>query len=226
MNMKRLFKWFLRLFLLAVVLVVILLLSLDTVLRLYLEYQIHAQTGMETKIGKFTLGLVRPTVTIQDFKLFNPPDFGGTPFLDIREIHAEYDPQALSKREFHLALLRFNLDELNIVKNEAGKTNLFSIAGAVSVKRTGAKTKADFTRQTGLKFTGIDVLNVSIGTLKFVDLQDQRRNCEQNIGLTNCVMKNVKSPADLTGLALLVALRGGDVFGSLFDVPRAGLLRK
>ena len=35
-------------------------------------------------------------------------------------------------------------------------------------------------------------------------------------------MKNVKSPADLAGLALLVALRGGDFFGSLFDVPRHG----
>lgn len=224
--MKRLFKWLLRLFLLAVVLVVILLLSLDTILRLYLEYRIHARTGMEAKIGKFSLGLTRPTVTIQDFKLFNPPDFGGTPFLDIREIHAEYDPLALSKHEFHLALLRFNLGELDIVKNEAGKTNLFSIAGAISVERTGAKTKADFTRTTGLEFTGIDELNVSIGTLKFVDLQDQRRNREQNIGITNCVMKDVKAPTDLTGLALLVALRGGNFFGSLFDAPGAGLLRK
>jgi uncharacterized protein involved in outer membrane biogenesis len=224
--MKRLLKWLLRLFLLAVVLVVILLLSLDSILRIYLEYRIHAQTGMEAQIGKFRLGLIRPTVTIQDFKLFNPPEFGGAPFLDIREIHAEYDPLALSKHELHLSLLRFDLDELDIVKNEAGKTNLFAIAGSVSVKRTGAKTRSDFTRQTGLTFTGIDVLNVSIGTFKFVDLQDQRRNREQNIGLTNCVLKNVKSPTDLTGLALLVALRGGDFFGSLFDVPGVGRLEK
>jgi uncharacterized protein involved in outer membrane biogenesis len=221
--MKWLFKWLLRLFLLAVVIVVILLLSLDTILRVYLEYQIHARTGMEAKIGKFSLGLTRPTVTIQNFKLFNPPDFGGTPFLDIREIHAEYDPLALSKHELHLALMRFNLGELDVVKNEAGKTNLFSIAGSISVKRTGAKTKADFTRQTGLKFTGIDVLNVSIGTLKFVDLKDQRRNREQKIGIENCKLKNVKSPTDLTGLALLVAIRGGGFLGSLFDAPGAGV---
>jgi uncharacterized protein involved in outer membrane biogenesis len=224
--MKWLFKWLLRLFLLAVVLVVILLLSLDTILRLYLEYQIKARTGMEAEIGKFSLGLTRPTITIQDFKLFNPPDFGGTPFLDIREIHAEYDALALSKHQFHLARLRFNLGELDIVKNEAGKTNLFAIAGSVSVKRTGAKTKADFSRQTGLEFTGIDVLNVSVGTLKYIDLKDQRRNREQKVGIENCELKNVKSPADLTGLALLVAVRGGDFFGSLFDMPGAGVLGK
>jgi uncharacterized protein involved in outer membrane biogenesis len=224
--MKWLFKWLLRLFLLAVVLVVILLLSLDSILRVYLEHAIHARTGMEAEIGKFSLGLTRPTVTIQDFKLFNPPDFDGTPFLDIREIHAEYDVLALSKHQFHLALLRFNLGELDIVKNEAGKTNLFAIAGSVSMKRTGAKTKADFTRQTGLEFTGIDVLNVSVGTLKYMDLKDQGRNREQKVGIENCVLKNVKSPTDLTGLALLVAVRGGDFFGSLFDVPGAGVLGK
>jgi uncharacterized protein involved in outer membrane biogenesis len=221
--MKRLLKWLLRLFLLAVVLVVILLLSLDTMLRLYLQYQIHARTGMEARIGKFSLGLVSPTVTIQDFKLFNPPDFGGTPFLDIREIHAEYDRPALSKHQLHLTLLRFNLGELDVVKNEAGQTNLFAIAGSVSVKRTGAKTKSDFTRQTGFEFTGIDVLNVSVGTLKFIDLQDQRRNREQKIGIENCVLKNVSKPTDLTGLALLVAVRGGDFFGALFDAPLPGL---
>jgi len=221
--MKWLFKWLLRLVLLAVVLGVILLLSLDSILRLYLERQIYARTGMEAEIGKFSLGLTRPTVTIQNFKLFNPSDFGGTPFIDLPEIHMEYDPQALSKHQLHITLLRFNLGELDIVKNESGQTNLFSIAGSLSVKKSGARSRAEFTRQTGLEFTGIDVLNVSVGTLKFIDLTDQRHNRTQTIGLENCVMKNVRSPTDLAGLALLVALRGGDFFGSLFDIPRPGV---
>ena len=221
--MKWLLKWIFRLFLLAVVLVVILLLSLNAILRLYLEHEIHARTGMEAEIGKFSLSLTQPAITMQNFKLYNPPDFGGTPFLDIRQIHAEYDPAALAKHRLHLTLLRFDLGELDIVKNEAGKTNLFSIAGSVSVKRSGARSKEEFTRQTGLEFTGIDVLNVSIGTFKFIDLKDQRRNRTQNIGIDNCVLRNVHSPTDLAGLALLVALRGGDFFGSLFGVPKVGL---
>ena len=115
-------------------------------------------------------------MTIQNFKLFNPPGFGGTPFLDIPEIHVEYDPLALAKHQFHVTLLRFNLGELDIVKNDAGQTNLFSIVGSVSVKNSGARSKAEFTKKTGLEFTGIDVLNVSIGTLKYIDLKDQRQN--------------------------------------------------
>jgi hypothetical protein len=69
------------------------------------------------------------------------------------------------------------------------------------------------------------VLNVSVGTMKFIDLKDQRFNRTQKIGLENCVMKNVKSQADLAGLAVLVALRGGNFFGSLVDISRPGASR-
>jgi len=212
------FKWLLRLFLLAVVLIVIFFLSLDPILRGVMENRIRAQTGMDAEIGKFTLGLVEPTVTLRDFKLFNPPSFGGTPFLDIPEIHVEYDRAALAKHEIHVTLLRFNLGELDIVKNEAGQTNIFSIAALPSVKKSGGGKKS-FARETGFAFTGIDVLNVSVGTAKYIDLADSRNNREQKIGIENCVMKNVKTPTDLAGLAVLVALRGGDLFGPLIAPP-------
>jgi len=146
---KFVFKWLFRLFLLAVVLVVIFFLSLDTIIRVVMENRIRAQTGMDAEIGKFTLGLAEPTITIKDFKLFNPPSFGGTPFLDIKEIHAEYDRPALAKSDLHITLLRFNLAELDIVKNQAGQTNIFSIAALPSVKKSGGKEKS-FGAQTGM----------------------------------------------------------------------------
>jgi len=218
--MKWLFKWLFRLFLLAVVLVVILLLSLNSILRVVIENRIHAQTGMDAEIGKFTLSLVEPTVEIQNLRLYNPPDFGGTPFLNIPEIHAEYDPAALARHEIHLTLLRFNLGELDIVKNEAGQTNLFSLGVPLAPKNGGGA--AGFKRQTGYDFKSIDVLNVSVGRVKFIDLKNQRNNREQTIGLENLVLKNVKSQADLAGLAVLVALRGGDFFSSLLVLPKPG----
>jgi uncharacterized protein involved in outer membrane biogenesis len=216
---KFVFKWVLRLFILAVVLVVVFFLSLDSILRVVMENRIRAQTGMDAEIGKFTLGLAEPTVTIKDFKLFNPPSFGGTPFLDIPEIHVEYDRAALAKHEIHVTLLRFNLGELDIVRNEAGQTNIFSIAALPTVKKSGGGGGKSFAKETGFEFTGIDVLNVSVGTAKYIDLKDPKNNREQKIGIENCVMKNVKTPTDLAGLAVMVALRGGDLFGSLIAPP-------
>ncbi len=222
--MKWLFKWLIRLFLLAVVLIVILLLSFNSILRVWAEHRIRAQTGMDAEIGRFSLSLTEPTVTIQNLKLFNPPDFGGTPFLNIPEIHVEYDRAALARHEIHLTLLRLNLAELDIVRNEAGRTNIFSLGATWPPKKSGGGNgAADFKKQTGFEFKSIDALNVSVGTMKFINLKDPRLNRTQKIGLENCVMKDVKSQADLAGLAVLVALRGGDFFGSLVDLPRIGV---
>ena len=190
---KFIFKWLFRLVVLAVVLVVILLLSRNAILRVYVEHRIHAQTGMDAEIGSFSLGLVEPTVTIQNLRLYNPPDFAGTPFLDIREIHVEYDPAALARHELHVTLMRFNLGEMDIVKNQAGQTNIFSLGLARQRKKPAATPAGRLHKQTGFEFTGIDVLNVSIGTAKYIDLNNQRNNRTQNIGIQNCVLKNVKS---------------------------------
>jgi len=224
---KFIFKWGLRLFLLAVVLAVIFFLSLDSILRVVIQHNIRAQTGMEAEIGKFHLGLFQPVIEIKDFQLYNPADFGGTPFLNIPEIHVEYDRPALQKNEIHITLLRFNLGELDIVKNEMGRTNIFSLGVAPPAKKIAAggtgNDLAEFKRQTGLDFQGIDVLNVSVGTAKYIDLQDRKNDREQKIGIENQVINNVTNTAGLTGLAALVALRSGDFFGSLVDQKSSGL---
>jgi uncharacterized protein involved in outer membrane biogenesis len=225
---KWIFKWLLRLFLAAVALVVIavivLLLSYNSILRVAMERQIRAQTGMDAEIGSLKIALTSPTVEIQNLKIHNPPDFGGTPFLDIPEIHVEYDRAALARREIHITLMRFNLGELDIVKNQAGRTNIFSLGIASPAKKSGGgNALANFKRQSGYDFTGIDVLNVSIGKVKFIDLQDQRNNREQTIGIENCLMNNVKSPADLVGLAADIALHSNGFFDSLVGQKNPGL---
>jgi uncharacterized protein involved in outer membrane biogenesis len=222
--MKRIFKWLFRLFILALVLVVIFILSLDSILRVVVVHNIRRQTGMDAEIGKFHLGLLEPVVSIENLKLYNPPAFGGTPFLNIPEIHVEYDRAALAKNEIHVTLMRFNLGELDIVKNEAGLTNIFSLGVKLPSKKPGegGDELAEFKKRTGLDFQGIDVLNVSVGRAKYIDLKDPRNNHQQEIGIENCVMKNVKTRTDLAGLGVFIGLRSGDFFTSLVDKDAVG----
>jgi hypothetical protein len=209
---KWIFKWLLRLFLLAVVLVVIFLSSYNSILRLVIERNIRAQTGMDAEIGRFHLALTEPTVEIQNLKIYNTKDFGGTSFLDIPEIHVEYDRAALAKREIHVTLMRFNLGEFDIVKNQNGRTNIFAF-GRLPAKKSGAPNgKINFRKETGYDFTGIDVLNVSVGKLKYIDLANPQNDRGQTIGLESCVVPNVKSAGDLAGLVLLVDLRSNHFF--------------
>ena len=201
--MKWIFKWVLRLFLAAVavlvVALVIFLLSYNSILRMAMERQIRAQTGMDAEIGSVHLALTSPTLEIQNLKIHNSPDYGGTPFLNIPEIHVEYDRAALARREIHLKLLRFNLGELDIVKNQAGQTNIFlpgiKVPSATSGGTTsgGGNPLADFKKQSGYDFTGIDMLNVSIGKVKYIDLKNPQNNREQTIGIDELVIPNVKS---------------------------------
>jgi hypothetical protein len=225
-NMKFIFKWLFRLVLAAValvmVVVIVLLLSYNSILRVLIEHNIRAQTGMDAEIGSFNLALSSPTITIKKFKLYNSPDFGGTPFLDIPEIYVEYDRAALARQEIHVTLMRFNLGELDIVKNQNGQTNIFSLGVPMPSKKSGGHAEINFKKQTGYDFKGIDTLNVSIGTAKYIDLKNPQNNRAQTIGIDNCVIPNVKSATDLAGLGALVILRSDGFFNSLADQKNPG----
>ena len=223
--MKKWLKWLLVLALVVVALAVVFFLSLDSILRTVMVQRLRTQTGMDVQMGRFHLGLREPVMTIQDLRLYNSSEFGCAPFLSVPEIHVEYDREALTQKQLHFKLVRFNLGELDIVRNAAGQTNLLALGLKRPSRETPAEEEtrelADFQRQTGLAFTGIDVLQVSVGTARFIDLQDPRNNREQAIGIENLEMKNVHSFADLAGLAVLVALRGGDFFTMPLPEPSA-----
>jgi hypothetical protein len=217
-NLKFILKWLLRLFLVGVLLFLIFLLSLDSILRAIAVHNIRSQTGMEAEIGEFHVGIGEPVITIKNLKLYNPPAFGGTPFLDIREIHVEYDRDALAQKKLHVKLLRFNLAELDIVRSADGKTNIFEINNKLNEhkeKKRHEDSFAEFKKLTHLEFTQIDALNVSFGTAKYLDLGDQKNNREEKVGIENQVLPNVKNQTDLLGLEALIALRASDVLTAL-----------
>jgi uncharacterized protein involved in outer membrane biogenesis len=218
--MKWLFKWAFRLALLLVVLVVVLVLSLDAIVKTVVERQIRAETGLDAKIGKCSVGILSPVAGLENFKLYNTAEFGGAPFIDIPELHVEYDRAALSAGKLHVTLMRFNLAEFDVVRNEAGQTNIVSLLArtqATSSKNGAAK------RASEPQFTGVDVLNLSLGRVKFIDLKDPRQNREWPLNIQNQVFKNVKSAGDFGGLALFIALRGGgNLTGSFFGIPNPG----
>lgn len=130
---KFIFKWLFRLVLavvcLTVVAVVVFLLTYNTILKYYMERNIREQTGMEAQIGHLHVSLTEPTIEIQNLQLYNTTEFGGAPFMNIPEIHVEYDLQALENRKIHVTLMRLKFAELDIVKNQSGQLNVLAAAG-------------------------------------------------------------------------------------------------
>jgi hypothetical protein len=220
--MKMFQSWFFRILwwltFVVIVLVVIVLANRDWIVKELAEQQIRAATCLEPEIGDFSISVLDPEVTLGSFKLYNPAEFGGTLFLDVPELHVEYDRAALRRHELHITFMRVNLQEVDVVKNEAGKTNLMSFVNTMTPRKSGGgRTVAPL---NGYKFTGIDLLNLSIGAVKFVDLKDQRRNRMVTIGIQNQIYTNVLSPANLPGLSERLWLRGGAAVGLPVDQPK------
>src|SRR5258708_17164575 len=113
--MKTLFRWAFRLLILLVVLLVAAVLLMDTIVRAVAENALRRQTGLDVKIGKFEVGLLNPKVTIENLVIYNSAEFGGSPLIDMPELHVEYDRDALFANKLHFKLVRFNLAQLNIV---------------------------------------------------------------------------------------------------------------
>jgi hypothetical protein len=114
------------------------------------------------------------------------------------------------------------------VKNQAGQTNIFLAGVKMPSKKSGGggggNATANFKKQTGgYDFKGIDVLNVSVGKLKYIDLKNPQNNREQDIDLDDCVTPNVKSQADLGPLLAIIVLRSDGFFNFLVDEKKSGL---
>jgi hypothetical protein len=219
--MKTFQSWFFRILwwltFVVIVLVIVAISSREWIAREFAERQIRAATGMEPEIGDLNFGVWDPKLTLENFKLYNTADFGGTLFLDVPELHVEYDRAALRRHELHFTLVRVNFREMDVVKNAAGVTNFIPfINGILPQQSGGGRTVAPL---NGYKFTGIDLLNLSIGTVKFVELKDQRRNRTATIGLQSQIYTNVVSSANLPGLSGQLWIHGGGIVGLPVNQP-------
>jgi len=218
--MKFLFKWALRIVVLAVVAVVLLLVYKDTILRAIAEHQIRAATGMDVKIGHISSGLLSPVVNIENLTVYNTPEFGGTEFLIVPELHVEFDSDALANEKFRIKLLRANVAELDVVRNLDGKTNILTMFSKTPKDKTGSH--GIHIGKKKFEFESIDVLNLSLRRARFIDLQDHAHDRESLINLENQIFPNVRSEADLKVIAAVLVMQSNgflnprDFLGGLF----------
>jgi uncharacterized protein involved in outer membrane biogenesis len=203
--MRRLFRWVFRivlgLIILAVVGVVAVILLLDTITKEILVSRLRSQTGMEVKISAVHVGLLSPTISIEGLKLYNTAEFGGSVCLDMPELHIEYDPSALRARQLHLTLLRLDLTEISVVLDKNGRNNFETLKQ--KSKETNRRKKSG----DKLNFTGIDVVNITLGKFLVSNLASGRGE-EIDFGIKNQILRDVKTEADLASLGLMTLSRG------------------
>lgn len=199
------FRWAFRLLLLVIVLTIGLVLLKDTIARAVAEQQLRRQTGFETRVGKADFGLLVPKVTLEDVVIYNPPEFGGSKLMDAAEVHLEYDPKQLAWRRVHLTFLRVRLRELSIVESN-GRTNLLELLQNVEVPGRSGPARATAKRY---EFTGVDLLNLSVGQVRYDNLQRPKRSQQIRVNSENQLIRDVRSEQDLINIMLKLLFRAG-----------------
>jgi uncharacterized protein involved in outer membrane biogenesis len=203
-------RWLLRiavaLFLLAVIAAVAGIMLLDTFVRGVMVKGLHGATGMDVRIASVHVGLRHPVISIEGLKLYNTPEFGGKLCLDMPELHMEYDPVALRAGRYRFPLVRLNLAEVDVVTDKHGRSNFDAIAKQSKEVKPGTNTVS------GIQFAGIDNLDLTLGKLHVSNLKSGQDE-EVSFGIKNQIFHNVKSEADITGVALLMAMRGSSSGG-------------
>ncbi|MBC8002173.1 MAG: hypothetical protein H7X97_06255 [Opitutaceae bacterium] len=206
---RRLIKWMIYLLLGVVLLIVVAILSMDSIVRALTEKRIRDTTGMDVKIGKLSVGLASPGLTIEDFVLYNTSEFGGGPLVNMPELRLIIDSEAARAGKLKFTLVRLNLAEVSVVTDKKGRINLDQLKEIQAAENK----KSGKTNQVGnFEFAGVDTLNVTLGRARFINLADPRLNRDVKFGIDHQVFKDIKTMLDLETVAYALAMRSGASF--------------
>ena len=204
--MRWLFRWLFRLLILLVVLVVAAFLLLDTIAREITERRIEQATGLEAKIGRMRVGIFEPRLTIEHLVIYNSADFGGSPLIDVPELHIECNRSPLFYRNYHFKLIRLDLARLNVVEDKLGRNNL-DVLGKHSKKSSEADSEAaDKNDADKNSFRKIDTLNLSLGRATHIDLRNPGSVEELPVDVRNLIYSDVDSDRKLSFILTAILL--------------------
>ncbi|MBX3744912.1 MAG: hypothetical protein KF833_06335 [Verrucomicrobiae bacterium] len=198
-------RWFGRLLFALVVLVVGVVLAKDIFLRPWLAHRLRTVTGLDTRLAGLHTAFLQGTVTLTDLRISNAPAFGGGLLLDAPSIRLELDGQALSRREIRLKSAHLHLAEISLVRSADGRTNLHEVVRAVQER--ASLLDALLLAPPGFRHTGIETLHLAADRGRIANLGFPPFQRQLELGLTNEVLRNVRSTSDFTPLLVRLLLR-------------------
>jgi len=223
--MKRALRWIIGIIASLLLLCIGLFLFRDVLLREFIEHRVERETGVDASIGSLHLDLFAPSVRVTDFTLHNPPGFGERPMLHIPELYIRVDrdpvrdgagphasgsaaPATLggrAPRALRLHQATANVAEFNIVRSADGRTNIFALEKRLRSKKK--KPGSDSEKDSDIEFRGIGELKISLGTVRYIDLQKPAKSQEFRIGIQDEVVTTIKNEKDLETWATALFLR-------------------
>ncbi len=200
------------LILLSFVVIVVFSIARDFIIKNIVTVVATNLTGAPTHIGGFSLSIIKQSIRISDFKMYNPKEFPRDILVDIPNIGVTCNMGALLKGKIHFKQMDIDLKELGLAKNKQGKLNVDSlkiVEDQKSAKDKGVKKPA---KELAIQ---MDVVNLSMGRLVNKDYSAEGQPIIKvyDINLKKSY-KNITSAQQLAVLIMSEPLKAAGIKGA------------
>lgn len=173
------------------------------------EKRIAAATGMPTTIGALVINPSSSSIHLKDLKMQNSQDFGGGNFLEMPDLFLQYDPAALRSGRLLLKSVRIQITTISIVENPEGNSNIEALKQRnvqITPKPEVVSTNSSAPK---MDFDGIELLNVSLGRVQFVNQRDPTRSWVGDLNIEEETFRNLKTELDFQTAMIVIILKAG-----------------
>lgn len=159
-----------RIIVVLIILLGILVAGRNLIAKFAVEKGVKVATGLSLNIKKLDLGLATTHIGINGLSLLSPKEFGNEVMFYAPEIFVDYNLGAIIKGKVHIEDIRLNFDQLVIVRNKQGKTNLEALKPKAKKDQSSQETekKDDASPKKDPKIQ-IDHLSLKIGKVVYKD---------------------------------------------------------
>lgn len=165
-------------------------------------------TGAPTSVGGLSLSIIRQSVKISNFKMYNPKGFPKDILVDIPKMSIVCNLGALITGKIHLKYLELEIKEIGMVKNKEGQLNVDSLK--VATEKSGERKK-NSAKKLSMQ---IDTVSLSMGRVVSRDYsvgsQPVVKVYDINLKKT---YKNISSAQQLAALIISEPLKAAGIQG-------------
>lgn len=166
-------------------------------------------TGAPTSVGGLSLSLIRQSVKISNFKMYNPKGFPKDILVDIPRMSVTCNLGALITGKIHLKRIELEIKEIGMVKNKEGRLNVDSLK--IASEESPAKEKKRPVKELAMQ---IDIVSLGMGRAVSKDYSAQGQPVikvyDINLKRTH---KNITSAQQLAVLIISEPLKEAGIQG-------------
>ena len=164
-------KFIKKLLFIIVILIVLIVIGRNVIVRYVVPVGARV-VGIKMSLGKVNIGLTDALIGIRDINIKNPKGFPKGNMVEIKEIYIDPVVADILKDKIHLVEVRFDLDNLVIIKNENGEFNFNKLTQAKKKQDGEPEPEEEPAEKGKKKEIQIDLLKLKLGTVIYKDYSD------------------------------------------------------